>query len=110
VSEERSAHIINVTIIGEAGGMLAVKKGDFWDVPPCGSEPHGEKSQKTPFFTANIPPASQIIVTLMMWALRSSETSVLTRATRRHIPEDGILNSHRHGNLKSYITLTVWPL
>jgi hypothetical protein len=26
-----------------------------------------------------------------------------TRATRRHIPEDGILDSHRRGNLKSYI-------
>jgi hypothetical protein len=28
----------------------------------------------------------------MMEALRSSEMSVLTRATRRHVPEDGSLN------------------
>jgi hypothetical protein len=33
----------------------------------------------------------------------SSETSVLTRATRRNNPEDTILHSHRRENLKSYI-------
>jgi hypothetical protein len=50
------------------------------------------------------------IVTLTMEAIRPSDTSVLTRATRRHVPEDGILCSHRHEHLKSYIVLTGWTL
>jgi hypothetical protein len=58
----------------------------------------------------NVVPISPIVVTLIKEALRSSETSVLTRATRRNIPEDGILLSHRRENLKSYIALTAWPL
>jgi hypothetical protein len=37
----------------------------------------------------------------------SSETSVLTRATRRNNPEDTILHSHRHENLKSYMRFVV---
>jgi hypothetical protein len=36
--------------------------------------------------------SSLILFTMMMEAIRSYETSVLTRATRRHISEDGILH------------------
>jgi hypothetical protein len=60
--------------------------------------------------TASIVPSSPILVTLMKVALRSSETSVLTRATRRNTPEDAILHSQRHENLKSYISQVAWTI
>jgi hypothetical protein len=41
--------------------------------------------------TANIGPSSHNLVTLMMEATSSSESSVITRATRRKITVDGIL-------------------
>jgi hypothetical protein len=60
--------------------------------------------------TANSVPSSPILITLMMEELCSSKTSVITTTTRRNIPEDGILHSHRRKNLKSYIALTSWTV
>jgi hypothetical protein len=39
---------------------------------------------------------------MKMEAAFSSKPPVFKRPTRRHIPEDGILRSHRRENIKSY--------
>jgi hypothetical protein len=87
-SEELSASIISVIRIGELGTTLAVISN--------------RRTLRRLLVTVNVVPISPILVTLMMEALSSSETSVLTRATARHIREDDILHSHRLENLKSY--------
>jgi hypothetical protein len=60
--------------------------------------------------TANVVPSSPILLTLMMEALRSSHTSVLTTATGRNIPEGDNRHSHCRETLKLFITLTGWAL
>jgi hypothetical protein len=96
VSEERIASIIRLERIGELETTLALTIVFLRSVLQL-------------LVTANVL-GSPILGTLMMEAVGSSETSVLIRTTRRHIPEDDILHSHSRENLKSYIALTGWAL
>jgi hypothetical protein len=50
---------------------------------------------------AKVVPSSPIVFTPAMEVIFSSETPVLTRATRRHISVYGNLLSHRRENLES---------
>jgi hypothetical protein len=45
----------------------------------------------------------QILATLLVEAIHSSKATVLTRATRRNVSEDDILDSHHREYFKSYI-------
>jgi hypothetical protein len=81
VSEERIASVIKVTRIVELITLAVTSNSstlcDFFSVLWL-------------LITSNVP-SSPIPVTQMMERIRSSETLVLKRATRRHIPEYGIV-------------------
>jgi hypothetical protein len=87
-----------------------MKNADFWDINPSSylagstlllryiAQPvnamYDLRSSRPPSLGQKNP----LIHVTLMEATRSSETSVLTRATRNNIPEDGIL----HSNFKFY--------
>jgi hypothetical protein len=72
VSEELSASVIRVTRIRQLGTKLGLARDSV---------------------AGNVVCILPVLVNLMMEAIRSSETSALRWATRRNIPEDGILRA-----------------
>jgi hypothetical protein len=92
-----------------------LKNAVFWDVATCRSCVNWRfggtyclRLQGRKICERGTKFSRWIQTTLKMEPIRSSETSVHTRSTPRHIPEDGIIYSHHCENLKSYNIPFYW--
>jgi hypothetical protein len=86
----------------------------FWDMTPCGSGKRSDIAEENIaciFRAVRLcePERLRSLVKLNMQTKCSSEKSLLlTRATRRHIPEDNILNSDN--DLQDWNAYGLYPL
>jgi hypothetical protein len=102
---------------------LKLKNAVFWDVAPCRFSVNRrfggtyrlhlqgtkirERGTSVSMWLLTLVLRSRISSsTPKTEAIRSSETLVYTKSTRRHIAEDGILHSHRRENLKFDLKFT----
>jgi hypothetical protein len=88
-----------------------LKNAVFWDVTQCALG-RTDVSEERIFSIIRVTRigelGTKLALTCNRSTRRSSATSVLTRAKRRNIPEDGILHSHSHEKLKTYTLLFVY--